>query len=290
MTYIIYADVMLVWNIVINFTVIFIASMILKIRANFKRISLFSIITAVITTLEYIITINLNKYIHHIVYAGIYVFMIGIYFKSLSIKGILSKCMVVLGVMFLVNGAINILYPFQINSLVKILPFIFIFILVVKAIFMYSGKQIQTNENKFKLILDINSKKINLIGYLDTGNSLKDPYTGAPVIILDYRVLKNIINENAYRYIVNYHNTGEFNYMEIGEICNLNFYPLPYKTISTNFALMPAFKINSITFDDFNMPIQKIVCGISRFKLKNNNDYQVLLNESLKPNREETFK
>ena len=125
---------------------------------------------------------------------------------------------------------------------------------------------------------------------MDTGNSLRDPYTGNPVIILDYRVLKNIVGEKAYTYIAKYHDTGIFDYLNIKNECCLNFYPLPYKTISTRLALMPAFRINYISFADINYQTEKVVCGISRFKLENHNGYQVLLNESLKPIREEKFK
>ena len=54
MTYTVYADVMLGFNILINFVVLSTATYIMNRKISFKRIAIFSVITAVITVCGYI--------------------------------------------------------------------------------------------------------------------------------------------------------------------------------------------------------------------------------------------
>ena len=84
MSYVIYVDEMILWNTIINLAVINISSIILQEKIKLFRAFLFSFITALVTTFEYILTIRAEKYIHHIAYAGIYLIMIGIFFKILQ--------------------------------------------------------------------------------------------------------------------------------------------------------------------------------------------------------------
>lgn len=286
MSYIIYADEMIVWNTFINIAVISISSAILKEIHKPVRCLVFSFLTATVTTIEYIITFGVNKYIHHITYAVIYLIMIGIYHQTCQLKHLAVYFVATL----ILYGCMGAVFTHPISSVKKgILAASGVSIISV-VILLYSKKHLSAKGNKYRVSLNINDKKICLNGYVDTGNTLLDPYTGMPVIILDYKILREILPSAAYKIILKYHETGEFDYMYLQNVCNINFYPIPYKTISTDFALMPAFKIKSLVFTDLNCQIDKIVCGISRYRLKNNNEYQVLLNESLKPNRKEKFK
>ena len=290
MSYVIYVDEMILWNTIINLAVINISSIILQEKIKLLRGFIFSFITALVTTVEYILTIRAEKYIHHIAYAGIYVIMIGIFFKIYNQGCILRYLLVSMMVMFILYGGLGLFFTGYITKNIKGISIIFLTSIISTYLLVYSKLIIPAKENKFKLNLNINDKKINLTGFLDTGNCLRDPYSGSPVIILDYRVLKKIASAKAYESILKYHKSGEFDYEGIKQEYKIDFYPLPYRTISTDFALMPAFISTSLIFTDLNYKVEKIVCGISRFKLKNNNEYQVLLNESLKPDRKEKFK
>ena len=44
--------------------------------------------------------------------------------------------------------------------------------------------------NYYKVNLYFNNKKIRLNGFLDTGNKLKDPYSGKPIIIVNEKRIK----------------------------------------------------------------------------------------------------
>lgn len=288
MSYIIYADEMIVWNTFINIAVISISSAILKEIHKPVRCLVFSFFTAIVTTLEYIITFGVNKYIYHITYAVIYLIMIGIYHQTC--RHIFKHLVVYFFAAIILYGCMGIVFINQISSVKKGILLTSGVSIITVVIILYSKRNLSAKGNEYRVNLNINDKKISLNGYVDTGNTLTDPYTGMPVIILDYKILKEILPSSAYEIILKYHKTGDFDYMYLQNECNIKFYPIPYKTISTDFALIPAFKIKSLVFTDLNYQVDKIVCGISRYRLKNNNEYQVLLNESLKPNRKEKFK
>ena len=122
-------------------------------------------------------------------------------------------------------------------------------------------------------------KNVLVTGYQDTGNTLSDPYTNKPVMILDYRIMKKFIDIKAYTLITNYQKTGYMDYEAFTKLSNIKIYPVPYSTISSSCDFMPVFQMDSVFFPDENNVLKHIAFGISRFKLKN--DFQVLLNENL---------
>lgn len=287
MTYVVYADVMLLWNIIINIIVLYTSSKILHISINFKHILIWSALTGALTLAEYLLTIHENVLIHHILYAGIYVFMTTIFFERYTLRHILIHTLVILFSMLITYGIVGIVIRSSKTVSTSKIPLtlagVIIFVFTLSLLVRHNS----LSASEYRLKLELNDTEIDSIGYLDSGNFLSDCYTGAPVIILDYRLMNQLLDNKSYDFIVKYHITGNFDYEGISKESNLKFYPLPYRTISSDFSTMPAFRINALTFTDAGKTFSHITAGISRNKLINNNDYRVLLNESLKPDREE---
>lgn len=287
MTYIVYADVMLIWSILINFIVLCMSSKILNVSIRIKHTLFWSVLTGITSTAEYMLTINQNTFIHHILYAGIYISMTALYFETNTFKSILSSTCVILICMTVIYGIVNAVGGGIRNNLPRTAIVLIISIIPLLTVIGILKSKTAISENRYRLLLNIDEKAINTYGYLDSGNLLVDRLTGCPVVILDYRIMNEFLNDDAYKYILTYHNTGVFDYVMLGKICKLQFYPLPYRTISSDFSVMPAFKLTALTYTNIGKTFSNVVAGISRYKLKDKNDYQVLLNESLKPNREE---
>ena len=98
---------------------------------------------------------------------------------------------------------LNINFSYKNNGLVFYnngLSINFVFLLISSPIilFLYS-RQVKELKNKFtnyyKVILNINNHKLYLNAYLDTGNTLKDPYLNRPVFILNKKKMIYDINE-----------------------------------------------------------------------------------------------
>ena len=131
---------------------------------------------------------------------------------------------------------------------------------------------------------------IHTQGFLDTGNQLYNPYTKKPVIILDYRLLKEYLPKSKYYYVEEYHRTGQFRYEKLNADGPLVWFPLPYSTIHDKFAVMPACTIKKLVFHKTNTIYQNVTAGISKESFMDKNQYRVLLHEGLNPKKRGEFK
>lgn len=289
MTYIIYPDVMLLWNSLINMIVLLAASLLINYKTRISRKIIFSFAAGGLMTLEFICTYPLNRYIHHIFYVLIYMIMIKIYFREKSLLRFLIEIIVTVLILILLNGTLNIFFKGHIDnelsSMFIILPVILLILLLSIGIKNLS----EDLSNQYDISFRIGEKEYRCRAYYDTGNSLTDPYNGYPVVIMDYSFLKKILDKKK-QYIEQYHNTGFFDYTVMSRDCQMCFYPLAYKTISTGMSIMPAFKIESFCFRGEDKRIENVICGVSRFRFAGNRNYEILLNRNIKPDRKEKFK
>ena len=150
MSYVIYVDEMILWNTIINLAVINISSIILQEKIKLLRGFIFSFITALVTTVEYILTIRAEKYIHHIAYAGIYVIMIDIFFKIYNQGCILRYLLVSMMVMFILYGGLGLFFTGYIPKNIKGISIIFLTTIISTYLLVYSKLIIPAKENQIK--------------------------------------------------------------------------------------------------------------------------------------------
>lgn len=108
-----------------------------------------------------------------------------------------------------------------------------------------------SDTNCYKLTLKINDKEYNLKGYLDTGNTLIDPYKKRGIVLLNLE--KQKINTS-----------------------NLNKIYVPYKTIS-NTGVIPCYKVDRITIKD--KVYKNLLIGDIKNELKIENSDCILPNK-----------
>lgn len=276
MNYIIYADVMLLWNFIINVSVLIISSKLLRINFNIIKTVLWSLATGIITEMIYILF--LGNILLPLFYALIYFFMTCVYFKTNSLKDMLQKNMAVLCAMLIIYGIITVFKGGEQSSLAHILISLMIGILL----FCLAVKNVSRNlSGKYhRLIFVCMGQRIKITGYQDTGNTLINPYNQSPVMIIDYRILKKIFNDEAYYNILKYQSTGYFDFKSFNEITGLSVYPVAYSTINSKYEIMPVFTIKNLLFIDEKLNLKNVSVGISRYKFKN--DFHMLLNENIK--------
>ena len=285
MTYIIYADVMFFSNMVINAVLLYVTSKLLCISIRPYRLIIWSALTGFILEIIYISTLNFNLLFHNIIYILMYMFMIFAYFKCKSLNNFLKSITCVTASNFFLFGLIN---TFSINDKITIQNIFFYSVLIIIIFsFLYNKHTKKDLSQFYNIEINFMNNKIKSCGFMDSGNMLEDYFTGAPVIILDYRITKKILKPEAYKYILMYCQSGVFDYEKLKEHVSFNFYPIPYRTISDNCSIMPGFKLKSVIFPDYDAEYKNVVACISRYKLSRDNSYMALLNEKIKPNREE---
>ena len=129
--------------------------------------------------------------------------------RKKTIKKIVKGVVIIYGITIFMGGAVNLLYSytylgFFLKNYINILMAgpVNIFRLITYTGVSYMmltciWKIIMKNKRKYEyvdVVLKLNDKSICLKGLIDTGNSLKDPYTGARVHVVQAGRLNKIIS------------------------------------------------------------------------------------------------
>ena len=166
--------------------------------------------------------------------------------------------MVLAGITFYIS--INSKNYFSINrntftfNYKKLMLAIIIFYLICERLITY----IKSRKNLFDYVYNLNIKigeeNIDVKGFLDTGNELREPITNLPVIVIERELLKNI-NIDSY-----------------------TKYTISYSVVNGGCGKLLGFKPDDIVIKDENENILKeSILAICDNKLSKENDYNALL-------------
>ena len=115
---------------------------------------------------------------------------------------------------------------------------------------------------------------VNANALHDTGNSLRDPKTNAPVIISDYSVLRDAFPPQV-RDILDRENPESFS-LALDRISAYGMFKLlPYKTVSAPFSLMLAYKPDKVLID--GKEEYGALIALSRGKISDGGAYSALI-------------
>ena len=223
-----YIELIIIFNVYIDFIVILMTSILLKQKLKLKKILIYSSILGLssiilffkISILELIIISFLLSLIIIKKLFGKIKALFYFYFNSIMIGGII----------FLINNYFN-LNKYNLILLIIISPIIYI-------VYKFKVKDLKENYNlNYEIEFKIKNQKYHLKSFLDTGNNLIDPYFHKPVILINNFGLEN----DKYFYI-------------------------PYSTISES-GIMKAFLIDNLNIIGVKK-VNNVVVGILPQKLK----------------------
>lgn len=226
-----YIEDIMITNFIIDYSILNLIKDFLKINTSTKRI----IISSLLGELSLLFINNSFQLIIKILFS---ILLVITAFKYKNIIYLLKELIYFYTISFFLGG---ILYYLKINSLINYSYFILLvpFILnIYKRIEYNLNKTIKTN---YKVTIYLNNGEIlYLNGFMDTGNTLIEPYTNKKVIFIN----KNI---------------------------NENYFLVPYNSITQN-QLVKCFKPKKVYIDNIGER-KDIVVGIL-----NNNSYECILN------------
>lgn len=236
----IYIDELIILNFIVDFLILKTTSKILKLNVTTLRIILSSLFGEI--SLLYLF-VNLNNLELTIFKLLIGVIMNLIAFSYNDLKEFIKRLIYFYMFSFFLGGT---LYYLKIESLIKYQYYLLLIPIIMNILkyFTYNLKNIISLRHKVTIYLK-NGKVLYLNGYMDTGNTLKEPYGNKNVIIIN----KNI---------------------------NENFFLVPFKTID-NSSLIKCFKPKKVYIDGLGER-KDIVVGISNKKFKG---FNCLLNYNL---------
>lgn len=130
--------------------------------------------------------------------------------------------------------------------------FLIIFSPVILYIYIRQGLNLKNNfSNYYKVNIYLKNKKIRLNGFLDTGNKLKDPYSGKPIIVVNEKSIKKD---------------------------NYNYLLVPVKTVSEE-SMMRCIKIDEVEIIGVGKK-KDVLLGLTKMKI-DMEGIDCILNQSL---------
>ncbi len=148
---------------------------------------------------------------------------------------------------------------------------------------------IQEQLSKEKIFMDvsieINAKKADLKGIVDTGNSLMDPISKYPVIIVEYNAIKDILPTEIKAVLLSNQisNLEEIIAQLSGSSWVTRFRIIPYQALGTENGILIGFKPDNVLI--FNNECHKyskeIIIAIYNKSLSKTGDYKALLHPDI---------
>lgn len=202
---VIYIEQVLIDNFIINLFIILSLRAIL--RAKFKKINivLASLLGSVVALILPLFRFNLI--INSLIKILLSLVMVIILKRFTKFKEYLLYYLTFLLLTFVFGGACLFILmsfdkSFKINNystyslpLGVIVVIIFFIFIIIKNIFknFYSRKKI--NNFVYKVVVENNDEKDEILGFLDSGNTLVDKLTGKPITIVNFYSLKNVLKQ-----------------------------------------------------------------------------------------------
>lgn len=197
----IYIDLFFSFNTIMDMIIITSVSILLKRNTSYLRIILSSLLGGLSSVLLFT---SINKLILEIITITI---MTIVSFKYKNIRYFITNIIYTYMLSILLGGLIYLFNSkVTINTYLNYLVIIIISLEVMTLYIKESKKIKNTYNNYYKVDIYFKDKeKLSLVGFVDTGNNLYDPYKKRPIILVDkkYQVEKDFI-------LVPYHTvTGE---------------------------------------------------------------------------------
>ena len=182
----IYIDLFFLFNTIMDIIIITSVSILLKRNTTYKRILISSLLGGISSL---ILFTSINRLLLELITI---ILMITIAFKYKNIRYFLTNILYTYILSILLGGLI---YLFNSKVTLNIyLNYLVIIILSIEVMTLYikENKKIKnTYNNYYKVDIYFEDKeKISLIGFLDTGNNLYDPYKKRPIILVDKKYQK----------------------------------------------------------------------------------------------------
>lgn len=268
-----YVDQYILINLCINFTILHITSKIIKSKVKTTTILLVSLCSSVISLL--LLKISVPTFL--ILFLPI--LMILITFKPKSGLLIAKHTAIFYSIAFLTGGlGCALLNTFYKNGYPQTLKVIFIAItmsyIAVNIVSDFYEKRVKTDSLSHKVEISLNEKSVKFDAYYDTGNNLKEPVSGLPVIVTNIKSVKTLLPES---FVYEFSHNPCISEMFIHHNSNIKLKFVPFHTIAES-GLMLCFVPDKITVDETEV---NALIGISKSNISHDHSYNAILNPQI---------
>ena len=255
----IYLDVLFLLNFGFDFLLLLVVSIILRRNVRLIRIIFGGLVGGLSI---FILFFKINSFKLFILKILISVIMILVTFSYKNIRYFMKNFFFLYSASMILGGFLyflNIEFSYKQEGLVFYhdgLSINFIFLIIFSPIILYiyirQGLNLKNNfSNYYKVNIYLKNKKIRLNGFLDTGNKLKDPYSGKPIIVVNEKSIKKD---------------------------NYNYLLVPVKTVSEE-SMMRCIKIDEVEIIGVGKK-KDVLLGLTKMKI-DMEGIDCILNQSL---------
>ncbi|HOQ06562.1 MAG TPA: sigma-E processing peptidase SpoIIGA [Clostridiales bacterium] len=298
----IYLDIVILENIVINYLILLVTSRFSKNRTSSLRLFIGSVAGTAYLVLMILLPDTQ-------VYATLFskfllsVAMVAIAFNFRKISAFLKTLALFYATTFIFAGAAFALMFFSkdwgiVRNGVLITPLTFIdakltelllAVAVALIIFRVVWDTVQSKFVKEKLLVDISiaveNKSIELSALVDTGNSLHDPLTNLPVVVVEFSAIRDLLPDDI-KSIFERNCENDLDSVT-ATISSSDWFSrfrlIPFKSLGRENGMMIGFRPDYIEIgaDDGKKDIRDVIVGIYNRTLSANDQYRALMNPEL---------
>ena len=219
MLIIIYIDLVILFNFIIDLLLLISVNLLLKRKVKFIRLVTASIVGSISTLLLFYINDNYILLIFKLIVS---ILMVIIAFKYDSFNHFKDN-LIWLYILGIILGGSIYLFNNQIALVNNGLVFSasgfkinIILLSIISPIIIYKYLQYQksfqnTYSETYDVVIYYKGLKISGTGFLDTGNRLKDPYFGRPIILVNKELIKDKVNT----FLVPYHTANKDGMLQV---------------------------------------------------------------------------
>lgn len=287
----IYVDVLICVNLFINYFLLISVAKILNLKAERKRLILSAFVGALYSLI--ILLPELNFIFSLVIKLIMSASIIFLGFEWINFRLFFKILMAFYGINFLFGGIIFFLWYFVVpngiflnNNMIYLnlsplflVTATFVAYLILRCMNKFVGHRNLTDLD-CEIFVEFKGQSLILKAKIDTGNTLREPFSGLPAIVVQYEFIEEIVPEIIKKYFCE-HDINNFLTEKVYDYLNFkDFRLIPYKTVSGN-GLLPAFKPTYIKILSQNQNIKKeAYIAISNEKIFNN-EFQALVNFEL---------
>ena len=288
----VYLDIIFLENILMNYIIIFATGVVIKTECRKWRIFIASLVGAVYTVVMYLNIIPI--YSNFIMKVILSIAIVYIAFKPMSSKKLIKDLIIFYLVSFVFGGCVFALMYFLKPQMVEIRNGVFVGSYPIKValvgaliafiVIQISFKLVKTKLSKKDMIynveLYINKKSTKVKALLDTGNLLKDPITGFPVIVIEHKSLYSLIPEKVLDNLEKILG-GDIDDLTKDEEFNKTisrFRMIPFSSLGKQNGLLLGIKADSVNIilDEKTESINNVIIGIYDKSFTKNEMYSAI--------------
>lgn len=276
-----YVDIIFFENLVINYIILYLTKRFSKYKTTYLKLFLGALVGAL-----YIILFFLP--ISHVLYSIIAkitlsFLIVEIAFLPRTFKEFVRLLGIFYMISFIIGGAaFALLYMLDLNT--KII----IYALVLSIILLYANWGYIVNKSKQDnlmhiLRIEVLNEFSEIKAFLDTGNTLCDPLSNHPVVIVEFEAIKNMLPEGIKK-LCNEGKTNDFT--ELSRVLEdenwLNrFRLIPFMSLGKQNGILLGFKPDKVIIDNDKREKKDVIVGIYEKKLDKYGYYSALIGPEL---------